>query len=74
MEDFQKILAQIALENGTTPEEVLHEMQIAIDAAYEDPSQDTKTIQNMITGAQPTPEELIFHIAMMLHGSSGIVQ
>ena len=35
--DFQKILKRIAAENNTTPEDVYHEMQIAIDAAYDNP-------------------------------------
>ena len=30
--DFQKILKRIAAENNTTPEDVYHEMQIAIDS------------------------------------------
>lgn len=32
MKDFKEILEKIAKENGTTPENVLQEMQRAIDA------------------------------------------
>ena len=31
MRNFDEILAKIARDNGTTPEDVLHEMQVAID-------------------------------------------
>ncbi len=72
MKDFQKILAQIAKEHGTTPEEVLREMQAAIDAAYTNPSAEEKYIQNAIPsqGERPTPEELVSHLASLLGGSS----
>ena len=33
MRNFDEILAKIARDNGTTPEDVLHEMQVAIDNA-----------------------------------------
>ncbi len=48
MKNFQKIVAQIARKNGTTPEEVLREMQAAIDAAYANPSAEEKIVQNAI--------------------------
>ena len=68
MKDFQSILEQIALENGTTPDDVRHQMQLAIDTAFENPSDETKLIQNMMPfqGAKPTPEEFVLQIAMML--------
>ena len=34
MKNFQKIIKKIAKENGTTPEQVLAEMQKVIDEAY----------------------------------------
>ena len=34
MKNFDEILAVVARQNGTTPENVLHEMQLAIDDAY----------------------------------------
>lgn len=72
MKCFQKILEQIALEDGTTPEEVQRQMQLAIDTAFENPSEETKSVQDMLTcqGNRPTPEELVTQIAMMLrdHG------
>lgn len=33
MKNFEEIIAKIARENGTTPENVLREMQLAIDHA-----------------------------------------
>ena len=35
MKNFEEIIAKIARENGTTPENVLREMQLAIDHAYD---------------------------------------
>lgn len=35
MKNFDEILAVVARQNGTTPENVLHEMQLAIDDAYD---------------------------------------
>lgn len=68
MKDFQSILQQIALEHGTTPEDVRHEMQFAIDTAFENPSIEAKTVQNMMhfQSARPTPEEFVQQIAMIL--------
>lgn len=34
MRNFEEIIAKVAQENGTTPEDVLREMQLAIDEAY----------------------------------------
>lgn len=74
--DFQKILDRIAKENHTTPEDVYREMQIAIDAAYDNP--DPKVRKNWETipfkGDRPTPEEVIFEIGMMLSPGNGITQ
>lgn len=71
MKDFQQILAQIAKEHGTTPEEVLREMQAAIDTAYASPTAEQKTIQDAIPsqGDRPTPEELVSHLASLLGGN-----
>ena len=35
MKQFQKIVEKIARENGTTPENVMRQMQRAIDQAYD---------------------------------------
>lgn len=35
MKNFEEIIAKIAEENGTTSENVLREMQLAIDHAYD---------------------------------------
>ena len=65
---FQKILEQIAKENGSTPDEVYREMQIAIDAGFDNPDpkiQETwKTIP--FKGDRPTPEDLVMGITNML--------
>lgn len=65
---FQKILEQIAKENNSTPEDVYREMQIAIDAGFNNPDpkiQETwKTIP--FQGDRPTPEDLVMAVAKML--------
>lgn len=57
MKNFQKIVAQIARKNGTTPEEVLREMQAAIDAAYANPSAEEKNCseRHTISGGPSHP-------------------
>ena len=35
MKKFQEIIERVAQESGTTPEDVLKEMQYAIDEAYD---------------------------------------
>ena len=42
MRNFDEILAKIARDNGTTPEDVLHEMQVAIDNAYDHHDQEAQ--------------------------------
>lgn len=66
--DFQKILEKIALQHNTTPEEVYREMQIAIDAAYDNDDPQVRKQWEAIPfkGDRPTPEEVIYAIGMML--------
>lgn len=66
--DFQKILQRIAQQNNTTPEEVYKEMQIAIDAAFDNPDPEVRKNWEQIqyTGDRPIPEDVIFGIGMML--------
>lgn len=66
--DFQKILKRIAAENNTTPEDVYHEMQIAIDAAYDNPDPEIRRNWESIhfNGERPTPEDVVFSLSMML--------
>lgn len=70
--DFQKILDRIAKENHTTPEDVYREMQIAIDAAYDNPDPEVRKNWKSIPfkGDRPTPEEVIHGIGMMLAPNS----
>ena len=72
--NFQKILKRIATENNTTPEDVYHEMQIAIDAAFDNPDPEVRKNWEQIhyTGDRPTPEDVIFGIGMMLSPEDGI--
>ena len=74
--DFQKILKRIAAENNTTPEDVYHEMQIAIDAAYDNPDPEIRRNWESIhfTGERPTPEDVIFRLGMMLAPEDKIKQ
>ena len=68
MRSFDEILAKIAHDNGTTPEDVLHEMQVAIDDAYDHHDQEAQQLWD-----RPTPEEFIFQVAMMLDEGNGIL-
>lgn len=72
--DFQKILKQIAKANQTTPDDVYREMQIAIDAAFDNPDPEIRKNWEQIhyTGDRPTPEDVIFGIGMMLSPEDGI--
>lgn len=74
--DFQKILKRIAAENNTTPEDVYHEMQIAIDAAYDNPDPEIRRNWEGIhfNGERPTPEDVVFSLGMMLAPEDKIKQ
>lgn len=65
MKRYKDIIAQIAKENNTTPEEVEREMRVALNAAYRNPTPEQKRLQQTIPsrGDIPTPEEFIFALA-----------
>jgi len=56
--EYEKIIAQIAEKNHTTPEEVEAEMQIALHAAKDNPN-----FKIIFGGRMPTVEEFIQTIA-----------
>lgn len=68
MKNFQKIIEKIAKENGTTPEQVLAEMQKVIDEAYSHHAGEADPLWNRIAsgGTKPTPEAFVARIARML--------
>lgn len=76
MRSFDEILTKIAHDNGMIPEDVLREMQVAIDAAYDHHDQEAQQLWDRMTfkGDRPTPEEFIFQVAMMLDEGNGILQ
>lgn len=45
MKNFDEILAEVARQNGTTPENVLHEMQLAIDDAYDHHGKESQPVK-----------------------------
>ena len=59
MKNFEEIIAKIARENGTTPENVLREMQLAIDHAYDHHDKEAQKLWDMMSfkSDRPTPEE-----------------
>lgn len=75
MKNFEEILAEIARENGTTPEDVLHEMQLAIDDAYDHHGKEAQPLvgHDDLQGDRPTPEEFVLQIAMMLENGTGLI-
>ena len=57
MKDFKEILEKIAKENGTTPENVLQEMQRAIDEAYDHHDASAQPLWDMLnSGFAPLAE------------------
>ena len=48
MKNFEEIIAKIARENGTTPENVLREMQLAIDHAYDHHDKEAQKLWDMM--------------------------
>ena len=75
MNNFEEILAEIARETGPTPEDVLHEMQLAIDDAYDHHGKEAQPLWDMMTfkGDRPTPEEFVLQIAMVLENGTGLI-
>lgn len=69
--NINEIIKLIAIANNTTPEEVYAEMQIALDAAYQntDPDVQKEWAKIPLQGNRPTPEEVIPFLAMMLSAS-----
>lgn len=76
MRKFNEILERVAKESGATPEEVLCEMQKAIDEAYENHDPAAQPLWDMMTfkGERPTPEEFIYQVAMMMQDKNGFLQ
>lgn len=68
--DFEAILAQIARDHHTTPQQVYREMQAAIDAACESPDPEARARLRRIpcAGRRPTPEEFVLQITLALGG------
>lgn len=68
MKNSQKIIKQIAKENGTTPEQVLAEMQKVIDEAYSHHTPEADPLWNKIApgGQKPTPEAFVAQLHWML--------
>ena len=65
------IYEKIAKKYNTTPEEVRREMQIAIDAGFDNPDPDVQEEWKKMTlkGARPTPEEVINYAVKQLKGN-----
>lgn len=71
MKRFNDVLNVIARQNNTTPENILRDMQIAIDAGYNNPDPDVQAKWSTIPhkGERPTAEEVINHLALTLSNS-----
>lgn len=71
MEKFDDIVKAVAYQNGVTPDEVLREMQKAIDYAYDNHDQEAQQLWDMMTfeGERPTPEEFIMQVAMIIQSN-----
>ena len=64
------IYEKIAEKYNTTPEEVRREMQIAIDAGFDNPDPALQEVWNKMTlkGERHTPEEVINYAVKKLKG------
>lgn len=59
---MKNIIEQVAAQNGTTPAHVRHEIQAAIDAAWDNPA-GRELQQLLFPNGQPSPEEFILTVA-----------
>lgn len=68
MKNFQEIVEKIARENGTTPEQVLADMQKVIDDAYSNHPGEEAQLWNRVApgGVKPTPEAFVARIRRIL--------
>lgn len=68
MNQFEKIVEKIARENGAAPDEVMAEMQRAIDLACDRQSAGSAPLWAGMSfrGERPTPEELIPQLAALM--------
>lgn len=70
MQDFQKILEQVARDNNTTVEEVRKEIDIAIKAGMSshDPAVQKEWSKMSKKGKTPTAEEVLAHLSKTISG------
>lgn len=62
--EFSAIYGQIARENGTSPAKVMKEMQIALDAAWDNPDVAVRRKQReLFPDGKPTLEEFICKVS-----------
>lgn len=68
MSRFQIILENIARKNGSSAEEVLREMQTAIDSAYAGRSDKSQQLWDSMSlnGPHPTAEEIVSQAAALI--------
>ena len=71
MKQFQKIVEKIARENGTTPENVMRQMQRAIDQAYDSRNAGSATMWagSPSGGENPPRGALVWRRARRIQGS-----
>ena len=66
----RKIYRKIAKKHGVTVKEAKHDIQVAIDKTYQNPTYYAKCVDSK--GDIPTPEEFISHVALKVQ--AGIPQ
>ena len=68
MRGFQEILVILAKEHNTTPEDVLAEMQRALDEAYDHRTPETQAMWDQLTfpTGRPTAETFVQQMAELL--------
>ena len=76
MRKFDDILRQIARQEGKTTAQVYRDMQVAIDAGFDNPDPKVQATWKDIPfkGDRPTPEDVITYCALRVAPSHGLAQ
>lgn len=76
MKKFDNILSQIAETEGVQPDEVLKEMQRAIQEAYAHRDESNQVMWDALSvnGECPNPEDFIERMAMMIQSENTLLQ
>ncbi|MDR1630217.1 MAG: sporulation initiation factor Spo0A [Oscillospiraceae bacterium] len=74
MRSFETVLEKIARQEGVSPSDVYREMQLAIDASFDNPDPLIQAAWRSIPlkGKRPTPEDILTYYASKLSCRSAL--